>query len=326
MRPMSPTELDVQREQFHRELMRKADADRRAGDDRPPDQGALRAVAELEADAAAAARRPPAQAHPGLEARLMRLGLPRLELTAAGRARRSAVEEVRALPARPLISVVMPTYETDPRYLQEAIDSVRKPALPGVGAARRRRRVARARRPRAPRARHRLRSRASTPLFCERNGGISAATNAAIGPLPRRVRRLPRPRRRARARGPAARRPGARRRPRARRHLLGLGQAHRPRVPRRPVLQARLVADLRARRDVHRPPARRAPVRGRGGRWLRLVLRHDPGLRVHAPGERADRAHPPHPAHPLSLARDPGEHRRGHRREGQRRRAAVAVP
>src|SRR5215203_4043642 len=42
------------------------------------------------------------------------------------RARReAALQELQALPARPLISLVMPTYKTDPKYLREAVDSVR---------------------------------------------------------------------------------------------------------------------------------------------------------------------------------------------------------
>ena len=49
-------------------------------------------------------------------------------------------------------------------------------------------------------------------------------------------------------------------RPRARRRLLRLRQADRARHPRRPVLQARLVADLRARGDVHRASAGRPPL------------------------------------------------------------------
>ncbi|HYQ77572.1 MAG TPA: glycosyltransferase [Solirubrobacterales bacterium] len=41
------------------------------------------------------------------------------------RARReAALQELQALPARPLISLVMPTYKTDLKYLREAVDSV----------------------------------------------------------------------------------------------------------------------------------------------------------------------------------------------------------
>ena len=54
----------------------------------------------------------------------------RPRLTSGGRARRAALEEARALPARPVISVVMPTYETEERYVREAIDSVRAQVYP----------------------------------------------------------------------------------------------------------------------------------------------------------------------------------------------------
>jgi len=47
------------------------------------------------------------------------------------RARReAALQELQALPARPLISLVMPTYRTDPKYLREAVDSVRAQHYP----------------------------------------------------------------------------------------------------------------------------------------------------------------------------------------------------
>ena len=91
--------------------------------------------------------------------------------------------------------------------------------------------------------------------------------------------------------------------------------------PRRPVPEARLVAGLRARRDVHRPPAGRPHLGRRGRRGLRLGLRQDPGLRVHAAGLRAHRPDPPHPADPLPLAGDPGQHRRRRRRKVRRRRS-----
>ena len=78
MRPMSPTELDVQREQFHRELMRKEMRIAELEMIVLQTRARYEQLAELEADAAAAARRPPAQAHAGLDARLMRERLPRL--------------------------------------------------------------------------------------------------------------------------------------------------------------------------------------------------------------------------------------------------------
>lgn len=47
------------------------------------------------------------------------------------RARReAALQELQALPAQPLISLVMPTYKTDPKYLREAVDSVRSQYYP----------------------------------------------------------------------------------------------------------------------------------------------------------------------------------------------------
>ena len=47
------------------------------------------------------------------------------------RARReAALQELEALPQRPLISLVMPTYKTDPKYLREAVDSVRAQHYP----------------------------------------------------------------------------------------------------------------------------------------------------------------------------------------------------
>ena len=56
---------------------------------------------------------------------------------------------------------------------------------------------------------------------------------------------------------------------RVRRRLLRPGQDHRG-APVRPVPQARLVAGLRARRDVRRPPAGRAPGADLRGRRPRL--------------------------------------------------------
>jgi GT2 family glycosyltransferase len=47
------------------------------------------------------------------------------------RARReAALQELEVLAARPLISLVMPTYKTDPKYLREAVDSVRSQYYP----------------------------------------------------------------------------------------------------------------------------------------------------------------------------------------------------
>lgn len=53
----------------------------------------------------------------------MRLHTPRAR-------REAALQELEVLPARPLISLVMPTYKTDPKYLREAVDSVRAQYYP----------------------------------------------------------------------------------------------------------------------------------------------------------------------------------------------------
>ena len=101
-------------------------------------------------------------------------------LTPSGRAwRRAAEEEVHALPARPRISVLMPTYETDPRYLRKAIESVRGQRYPdwelciaddgSRGAAVRR-----------VLERYRRSDERVSVTYLESNAGISAATNAAL--------------------------------------------------------------------------------------------------------------------------------------------------
>ena len=182
----------------------------------------------------------------------------------------AARHEAEGLSTRPLISLVMPTYKTEQRYLREAVDSVHRPALPRVGAGRRRRRL---RGRGAARGRSRPTPPPSPAIRFEPSGGKRrhlGRQQRRPGALPRRVRRLPRPRRRAHPRRAAARRPGACRRPRARRRLLRLRQAQRPRRPRRPLPEARLVAGLRAGGDVHRPSAGAAALAGRGGRRLRL--------------------------------------------------------
>lgn len=48
----------------------------------------------------------------------------RLRLSSPKARRQAALQELQALPSRPLISLVMPTYKTDLRYLREAVDSV----------------------------------------------------------------------------------------------------------------------------------------------------------------------------------------------------------
>jgi GT2 family glycosyltransferase len=91
----------------------------------------------------------------------------------------AAAEEVRALPARPLISVVIPTYETDPALLREAIDSVRRQRYPEWELC-----IADdgSRSPKLRRVleRYAARDRRISVTYLEQNSGISAATNAAL--------------------------------------------------------------------------------------------------------------------------------------------------
>jgi GT2 family glycosyltransferase len=94
--------------------------------------------------------------------------------------RRSAVgAELETLPERPLISVVMPAYDTDPRYLREAIASVRAQVYPdwelcivddGSSRAGTRRAIERAV-SRDPRI---------TARLLDENSGISRATNQGL--------------------------------------------------------------------------------------------------------------------------------------------------
>jgi glycosyltransferase involved in cell wall biosynthesis len=90
-----------------------------------------------------------------------------------------AGRELETLAGRPLISVVVPTYDTDPRHLREAIASVRRQTYPdwelvlvddGSGRAETRRAITRAV-SRDPRI---------TARMLDRNAGISAATNAGL--------------------------------------------------------------------------------------------------------------------------------------------------
>ncbi|MDX6581450.1 MAG: hypothetical protein QOI10_634 [Solirubrobacterales bacterium] len=110
----------------------------------------------------------------------MRGRLSRPAWTGGARARRrAAFEEVQALPARPLISVVMPTYETDPGLLGEAIESVRRQRYPAWQLC-----IADdgSRSPGVRRAldRHAARDPRIAVTRLERNSGIAAATNAAL--------------------------------------------------------------------------------------------------------------------------------------------------
>jgi len=57
-------------------------------------------------------------------------GLRRLHLNRPRARREAALQEVEALPSRPTISLAMPTYRSDLRYLRQAIDSVRGQIYP----------------------------------------------------------------------------------------------------------------------------------------------------------------------------------------------------
>ena len=145
-------------------------------------------VAQIAA-AAARAERPAAPAGPRPAAATS------CTSTGRGPAAKPPGRKSRRSPSRPLISLVMPTYKSDLRYLRKAIDSVRAQhypewelcivddgsGRPGLNAAIQRYADA------DPRIKF-------EPVA--ENRGISAATNAGAGDLRRRVRRLPRPRRR----------------------------------------------------------------------------------------------------------------------------------
>ena len=102
------------------------------------------------------------------------------------RARREAatrtlaiLAEVEALPQRPLISVAMPTYETEPRHLREAIESVRRQRYPEWELC-----IADdgSRRPEVRRllSKYARDDRRIRVAFRDENAGIAAATNAAL--------------------------------------------------------------------------------------------------------------------------------------------------
>lgn len=103
----------------------------------------------------------------------------RLQMQTPRARRQVAEQELEALPARPLISLVVPTYRTELRYLAEAVASVRAQVYPewelvivddGSGA------------PELARA---ITALAATDRriryeLCEENRGISAATNTGL--------------------------------------------------------------------------------------------------------------------------------------------------
>ena len=91
----------------------------------------------------------------------------------------SARAKLDTLPDRPLISVVMPTYETPPRYLADAIESVRRQDYPEWELC-----IADDGSSRSGTLRALNRAASSDPRIrvtrLERNRGISTATNAAL--------------------------------------------------------------------------------------------------------------------------------------------------
>lgn len=102
-----------------------------------------------------------------------------LDLQSPAARRQAALEAVEALPSRPLISLVLPTYKTEPRYLREAVESVRAQQYPewelvivddGSGQPELEREIA---------ALAAADSRIKFKLM-EANGGISAASNAGL--------------------------------------------------------------------------------------------------------------------------------------------------
>jgi GT2 family glycosyltransferase len=110
------------------------------------------------------------------------MALPRLRPPYAARRRAGAAQAratVETLAARPLISVVMPAYQTPPRYLAEAIDSVRRQHYPDWELC-----IADDGSTRSSTLRALGRAASSDPRIrvrhLERNQGISAATNAAL--------------------------------------------------------------------------------------------------------------------------------------------------
>ncbi|HET7443397.1 MAG TPA: glycosyltransferase [Solirubrobacterales bacterium] len=102
-----------------------------------------------------------------------------LDLQSPAARRAAAQEAVAALPSQPLISLVLPTYKTELRYLREAVESVRAQQYPewelvivddGSGE------------PKLAREIEAL-AAADQRIKCEllaENGGISAATNAGL--------------------------------------------------------------------------------------------------------------------------------------------------
>ncbi len=221
---------------------------------------------------------------------------------------------------RPLISVVMPTYETEPRYLREAIDSVRAQRYENwelciVDDGSTRERTLRTIK-RAVSRDHRI-----TAKLLDENGGISRATNQGL----------------ALCRG----------------ELVAFLD-HDDVLTADALLRAAeafsadeidvaysdqdtITADGQTADTFLKPDW--SPTYALGAMYIGhlLVARRElvdevggfdpdfdthPGLRAPAAPFRADRADPPHPAHALPLAGDPGQHRARDLGEGRRARAS----
>ena len=220
--------------------------------------------------------------------------------------RASLPPAVETLAPRPLISVIMPSYNIDPQWMREAIESVRNADLSALGAVHLRRRLDASRRARADRKlaaqdqrirvdvpRHATATSRRTPTRAlDLATGDYVALLDADDVIDRGRAVLGRARDRARSRD--------------RHDLLRRGQ-DRPRgAPLRSLLQAGVESRADARAEHVLPSRRLPPQPGRAGRPLPRRLRGRAGSRSGAALRRRDdaRAHPPHPARALSLARD----------------------
>ena len=212
---------------------------------------------------------------------------------------------VATLGRRPLISVIMPSYNIDPKWMRAAIESVRNQIYPHWELCISDDASTLARRARADRnssgagqAHPRHVPRHQRPYLGELQHGARSRHRRL-----RRAARCRRPHHRGRAVLGRAR---DRARSANRHDLLRRGQDR----PRRPPLRSLLQAGVESRADAraeHVLPSRRLPPQpGRAGRPLPRRLRGRAGSRSGAALRRRDhaRAHPPHPARALSLARD----------------------
>ena len=211
---------------------------------------------------------------------------------------------MEGLAERPLISLVMPAYDTDPRYLREAIGSVRSQSyenwelfvVDDCSPSRSTRRAIERAASSDPRIQARL---------LEENSGISNATNSGlelcrgelVGFLDHDDVLT------ADALLEVARAFSA--------HEIDVAYSDQDKITADgevtdPFLKPDWspVYALGVMYVGHLLVARRELVSR--GRRLRPRLRHDPGLRATAAALRADPADPSHPAHPLPLARIPG--------------------